>query len=81
MSATTRPVPGRALVRVFEAEIPGTAATRRTSPGSNEPVTTEAGCYVLPLRPSAWVPQLSDASPVSSSSAAWRTSPATAPRS
>ena len=36
---------------------------------------TEARCYPGPLRPMAWVPQLSDANPVSSSSAAWRTSP------
>jgi hypothetical protein len=75
--------PGRALVRVFEG--PGfpaaTAAICRTSASSSEPVTTEAGCYPEPLRPAVWVPRLSGASPVSSSSAAWRTSPATASRS
>ena len=70
--------PGRVLARVFGAEIPGMAAIRRTSPSSGEPVTTEARCYGEPLRRPAWVPRLSDASPVSSSSAAWRTSPATA---
>jgi hypothetical protein len=43
--------PGRVLVRVFVAEIPGTAAIRRTSPSSSEPVTTEARCYPEPLRP------------------------------
>lgn len=42
---------GHALVRVFAAEIPGTAAIRRTSPSSSEPATTEARCYPEPLRP------------------------------
>jgi hypothetical protein len=41
-------LPGRVLVRVFEAEIPRTAAIRRTSPSSSELVTTEAG--VIPSR-------------------------------
>jgi hypothetical protein len=63
------------------AGIPGTAASRRTSPSSSEPVTTEARCYAGRLRRPTWVPRLSDASPVSSSSAAWRTSPVTASRS
>ena len=37
--------------------------------------------YLEPLRTAVWVPRLSDARPVSSSCAAWRTSPATASRS
>jgi hypothetical protein len=44
--------PGRALVRVFDAEIAGTAAIRSPSPSSSEPVTTEATGYAEPLRPS-----------------------------
>jgi len=47
----------------------------------DDPVTTEARCYAEPLRRPARVPWLSDASPVSSSSAAWRMSRATASRS
>ena len=72
-------------VRRASASKPGfpaaTAAPGRTSPSSSAPVAAGAGCYPEPLRPPAWVPRLSDASPVSSSSAAWRTSPATASRS
>jgi hypothetical protein len=61
------PVIGQvALVWVFEAEIPGTAAIRRTSPSSSEPVTTGDRCYPEALRPPILVLRLSDASPVSS---------------
>lgn len=49
------------------------AAIGRTSPSLSRPVIAETGCYARPLRPPVCVPRLSDASPVSSSSAAWRT--------